>query len=145
MLKYRSPTSLQHPTYHLWHGRWRACSPWCLFSRKVGVYEDKRSSSLAYSSKHWEITLVKFLPIDLSSLLKPQQQLIPKKLGANMVKTLNTIQHFCKSFYGKADQRGIAPQLQNGACSCSIEKKLPLVDHAFKAFWFFFNLFQSCW
>jgi len=57
-----------------------------------------------------------------SSLFKPQQWLNPKKLRANMVKSLNTIQHFCKSFFKKADRRGIAPQLQNGACSCYVKK-----------------------
>jgi len=122
MLKYRSLTSLQHPTYHPWHGRWRVCSPWCPFSRRVGVYKDKRGSPLAYLSKYWEITMVKFLPIDLSSLFKLQQWLIPKKLGVNMVKSLNTIQHFCKSFCGKVDRKGIAPQLQNRAYSCFFQK-----------------------
>jgi len=39
-----------------------------------------------------------------------------------MVKSLNTIQHFCKSFCGKADRRGIAPPLQNGARSGSVKK-----------------------
>jgi hypothetical protein len=41
--------------------------------------EDKRDSPLAYSSKYWEITLVKFFPTDLSSLFKPQQWLSSKK------------------------------------------------------------------
>jgi hypothetical protein len=36
----------------------------------------------------------KFLPANLSSLFKPQQRLSPKKLGTNIVKSLNTIQHF---------------------------------------------------
>jgi hypothetical protein len=51
-----------------------------------------------------------FFPIDLSSLFKLQQRLSPKKLGANIVKSLNTI------------RRGIAPPLQNGVCSCSAKK-----------------------
>jgi hypothetical protein len=70
----------------------------------------KLDSPLAYSSKYWEMTIRKFLPTDLSSLFKPQQQLNPKKLGANMVKSLNTI------------RRGIAPPLQNGAYSYSAKK-----------------------
>jgi len=34
-LKYRSPKSLQHPTLTKKYGRWRACSLWCLFPRRV--------------------------------------------------------------------------------------------------------------
>ena len=49
--------------------------------KKVGVSEQKLDSLLAYSSKYQKISLGKFLPIDLSSLFKPQQQLNPKKLG----------------------------------------------------------------
>jgi hypothetical protein len=88
---------------------------------------NKRDSPLAYSSKYWKITLGKFLPTDVSSLFKPQQRLSPKKLGANMVKSLNTIQHFCKSFCGKADRRGITPPLHNGVYSCSKKNYLCLI------------------
>ena len=35
-LKNRSPTSQQHLTLSEKHGRWRACSPWRPFSRRVG-------------------------------------------------------------------------------------------------------------
>ena len=97
-------------------GPLQVCNTW------LGVSEEKLDSPLAYSSKYIEITQGKFLSTDLSSLFKPQQRLNLKKLGANMVKSLNTIQHFCKSFYRKADQRGIAPPLQNGGCSCSAKK-----------------------
>jgi hypothetical protein len=44
MLKYRSPKSLQHQTSSKKHGRWRAYSTWCPFSRRVGVSENKRGS-----------------------------------------------------------------------------------------------------
>jgi len=36
---------------------------------------------------------------------------------------LNAIQRFCKSFCGKANRRGIAPPVHNGAYSCSAKKK----------------------
>jgi len=36
---------------------------------------------------------------------------------------LNAIQRFCKSFGRKADRRGIAPPVHNGAYSCSAKKK----------------------
>jgi hypothetical protein len=36
---------------------------------------------------------------------------------------LNAIQRFCKSFYGKANRRGIAPPVHNGAFSFSLKKK----------------------
>ena len=95
---------------------------------------------LAYSSKYWKITLGKFLPTDLSSLFKPQQWLSLKKLGANTVKSPNTIQHFHKSFCGKANRRGIAPSVHSGAYSCfEKKKKPPQFDHACKTSWFLFQ------
>jgi hypothetical protein len=61
-----------------------------------------------------------------------------------MVKSPNTIQHFHKSFGGKADRRGIAPPVHNEAYSCSAKKKnkKPLFDHAYKTSLCCFNLFQ---
>ena len=64
-----------------------------------------------------------FLPTDRSSLFKTWQRLCLKKLGANIVKSLNTIMYFCKSFDGKANRRGIALPVHNGAYSCSAKKK----------------------
>ena len=89
------------------------------------------------------MTLGKFLPTDLSSLFKTQQWLCLKKLGANMVKSLDTIMYFCKSFDGKGTRRGIAPPVHIGAYSCSAKKKkkLPLFDHACKTYWFLFQPF----
>jgi len=77
---------------------------------------------LAHTCSQWSIltgdlpthTHTSFLPTNLSSSFKPQQRLSLKKLGVNMVKSLNTIQHFCKSC-----RKGIAPPLKNGACSYS--------------------------
>jgi len=95
----------------------------------------------SYSSKYWKITLGKFLPTDLTSLFKIQQRLSSKKLGANMVKMPPHNPIFLqKSFCGKVDRRGIAPSVQNGACSWSAKKKLPQFDLACKTSWF---LFQS--
>jgi len=36
-LKYRSLKSLQHPTLTKKYERWKACSPWCSFPRRIGV------------------------------------------------------------------------------------------------------------
>jgi hypothetical protein len=126
-MKSRSPPRLQHLILSkktLEIQSVLAASP---IFKKVGVSEQKLDSLLAYSSKYWKISIRKFLPTDLSSLFKPQQWLNPKKLEANMVKSLNTI------------RRGIAPPLQNGACSCSAQKKkkIPLLDHACKNFLIF--------
>ena len=54
---------------------------------------------------------------------------------------LNAIQRFCKSFCGKANRRGIAPPVHNGAFSCSAKKKKkpPQFDHACKTSWFLFQ------
>jgi hypothetical protein len=40
-----------------------------------------------------------------------------------MVKSLDTIMYFCKSFGGKANRRGLAPLVHNEAYSCSVKKK----------------------
>jgi hypothetical protein len=60
----------------------------------------------------------------------------PEKIGGKHGQDASTQSSIStKSFCGKANRRGIAPPVQNGASSCSAKKKkknLPLFDHACK-------------
>jgi len=56
-----------------------------------------------------------------------------------MVKSLNTIQHFCKRCCGKADWRGILPELENGACSCCKKITTSIWSCLQSSFWFWFQ------
>ena len=105
------------------------------FQKKVGVSKQKLDSLLAYSSKYQKISLGKFLPIDLSSLFKPQQ-LNPKKLGGK---------------HGQKPQhnpKGNCTAEWSQFLSCSKKKKkirrLPLLDHACKYFLIFSTYSSFC-
>ena len=102
--------------------------------KKVGVSKQKLDSLLAYSSKYQKISLGKFLPIDLSSLFKPQQLNLKKLGGKHGQKPQHNPKGNCT-----AERR---------ASSCPAQKeknrRLPLLDHACKNFLIFSTYSSFC-